>query len=619
MRGDIAVRMFACILFGVTVGWAVHTRHDAESVSTSNNDQKPKYMPLFPNTVLIWCLFILFLFSAIVSGFFHTAKQFISICFGIFIHISFYYAILSIFMPVVRKRISARACAALWIIPNYLYITQMGYMELSEPWLIIPISGRWMWFLIFLWLSGFAAVLLWGIIDHIRFRRTILQHAFRITDPDILVVWEKAVAEASFPDPQIPLVVSPSIQTPLSIGLFRRTTQIVLPVRNYTPSDLRLIFLHEIVHIGRGDSWSKFFLLFCNAMCWFNPLMWIAMHKSAEDLELSCDETVLLESDSEERTQYASLLLKTAGSGRGFTTCLSSAAEAMRYRLKNVVKPIHKSSGAILVGIAVFILCITSGYVTMSFGGVSAGEAIFQGMDSNDIQVTEIYIVNDPFHRKIACTDEAGFYHYLSGLNLQEIVGNYDFSETEEEYAVWLDVPNGSIVVYLSDHIIKVLPLVAEERDYSYYHIEEGIDWDYLDSIFISHPSLNITLKNPKGIAIADLTARVENIWEIDGKNRVQIYQTDLPDVLSSFSFTPQKAELFFSQSPITPYNVKISNWDYSSSYLLEQRQFLQDNTIDLPPYPAHFLITAAFGDNGSKQYEIEYRFDIGIINEIPQ
>ena len=54
--------------------------------------------------------------------------------------------------------------------------------------------------------------------------------------------------------------------------------------------ELKLILKHEIVHIAREDSWSKFFLVFCTAMYWFNPLMWYAMKKSAEDMELSCDD-----------------------------------------------------------------------------------------------------------------------------------------------------------------------------------------------------------------------------------------------------------------------------------------------------------------------------------------
>ena len=67
------------------------------------------------------------------------------------------------------------------------------------------------------------------------------------------------------------------------------------------------------------DAWGKFFLAFCTAICWFNPLMWVAMRKSADDLELSCDEAVTAELDEAGRRRYASLLLDTVGDERGFT------------------------------------------------------------------------------------------------------------------------------------------------------------------------------------------------------------------------------------------------------------------------------------------------------------
>ena len=67
--------------------------------------------------------------------------------------------------------------------------------------------------------------------------------------------------------------------------------------------------------------------------------MWMAMERSAQDMELSCDETVLLEADDVTRRRYAGLLLATAGDSRGFTTCLSASASALRYRLRNVSIP----------------------------------------------------------------------------------------------------------------------------------------------------------------------------------------------------------------------------------------------------------------------------------------
>lgn len=188
-----------------------------------------------------------------------------------------------------------------------------------------------MWIIFYIWLAGFIIVLTWKTIEHLIFRHRILQPAYPVTSMDILAIWDKVLAEARMEQSKFQLVMSPKVKTPLSIGLFKRTTRVVLPEKDYTTEELELILRHEIVHIAREDSWSKYFLVFCTAMCWFNPLMWIAMKKSAEDMELSCDETVLLNADQNTRKKYATLLLDNASDDCGFTTCLATSAKSMRY------------------------------------------------------------------------------------------------------------------------------------------------------------------------------------------------------------------------------------------------------------------------------------------------
>ncbi len=97
----------------------------------------------------------------------------------------------------------------------------------------------------------------------------------------------------------------------------------------------------------------------------FNPFLWIAMKKSAEDLELSCDEAVLVHADADTRRRYAELILKTAGDSRGFTTCLSASAASLRYRLRQVVRPGRRHSGALLAGLFFFLLAAGCSLVTL--------------------------------------------------------------------------------------------------------------------------------------------------------------------------------------------------------------------------------------------------------------
>ena len=269
----------------------------------------------------------------------------------------------------------------LWLIPNYLYITEMSYMENTRPLIVIHASSKVVSILFVIWVAGFIGVLIWKMVEHLVFRRRLLRNAEPITNSAVLAIFQSEIEGAGIKKPRFQLVQSSATTTPLTVGLFKRTTRVILPDRSYTNEELRLIFRHEVIHIGREDSWSKFFMVFCTAMCWFNPLMWLAMKKSAEDTELSCDETVLLDADEASRKQYAGLILNAAGDNRGFTTCLSASASTMRYRLKSIVSPGKKRSGALIVGLAFFILCMTSGYVAHAYGEETGADTVYRGYD----------------------------------------------------------------------------------------------------------------------------------------------------------------------------------------------------------------------------------------------
>ena len=61
-------------------------------------------------------------------------------------------------LPFLRKLISARACAMLWLLPNYLYITQQSYMEIPKPLITLHASSKLVKALASIWLIGFIAV-----------------------------------------------------------------------------------------------------------------------------------------------------------------------------------------------------------------------------------------------------------------------------------------------------------------------------------------------------------------------------------------------------------------------------------------------------------------------------
>ena len=470
-------------IVGLTMAWIVYSRANTEHGHTFD-ERGPKYQPYVAGYVLPYFLALLYPVGMIFVGQDFTNHLFLSICFSVFLHISVYYAILLPLLPFLRRHISARACAMLWIIPNYLYLLHQTSLELPLPGLVITVPGKLVWALIGIWLAGFLGVLVWKTAGHLHFRRQLLKNAEICADLQTRQQWKLALAQAQCKDIDIPLTVSPHITTPVTVGLFRRTTVVVLPQKQYSREELELIFHHEIVHIGRMDAWNKFFFVFCTAMCWFNPLMWAATARGSEDLELSCDETVLLNADEDTRKQYAGLLLNTAGDGRGFTTCLSNSAKALRYRLKSIVSPRERSTGATAVGIAFCLLAVTNGFVAMAYDETPISEVLFQSGDLSSYVLTVLDSDRISSEDDLDLADTEGITEYLSGLTLYRLTGQYTFSASSRSALFKLHLPGvKTYQIYVYDNAIEVYPLGQDPLRPILYYIPEGIDWDHLDTL----------------------------------------------------------------------------------------------------------------------------------------
>ena len=604
-------------VMALVFAWVVFSRYDNEIGTEVSESDRQRYLPYIPGSLLPGFLLGITILGYIYFGFSGAARMTLSSCFAIFLHISLYYVVLLLILPWLRKIISARACAMLWLIPNYLYIIHQSYMQLPSPLLVITANGNIAWILFGIWMTGFAVVLTWKCIEHLIFRRQILRNSYPITDPDVLSVWNAIIEDARFKRVKFKLVTSPSVSTPLTIGLNRRSTRVVLPENTYSKEDLELILRHEIVHIGREDAWNKFFMVFCTAMCWFNPLMWIAMRKSADDIELSCDETVLLGADDAARKQYAILLLDTAGDERGFTTCLSATANAMRYRLQSITKPAKRCSGALIVGLVFFVLCMTSGYVALAYDGNTGAQMIYQGDDYGSFIIRSVSLKDDEFATNYEIADAEAFHAYLAGLTVYELTGNYSFSDSERCFTYVMDTQGGTMVVMLYDNVVKTVWLHRDAQA-EYYYVPEGIDWDYIETVIIPHPAMNVYLKEPDSAYPDELGALLQRLWRTEDGERTLVYENIYPEGeyhgIFGNAFNPNEATFDFSYELAAPFTVLVETWDYSSSYTLSQTDLKDGVTMELPDYSAHYTVYANFYDQNGNLYEAEFWFNIGDI-----
>lgn len=479
----IGIRLFMGSLLGLVWAFTLWNIDDRER-SEEDAPEQPRYRVYLSNLLLPVFVLIIGPFEFLVDGGEQSFEIMLTILGNVFSHICVYYLLLSLCLPLLRRYVSARICAALWLIPNYLYIFAQKTYELPAPAFVFYLPDGIIYGLAAVWAAGFVGVLGWKIISHFRFRRHILQYAREVEEADVLDIWRREQRRAGYHKKQYELVRSPAVSTPLTIGFFRGTIRVVLPERRYTPEELTLIFRHELVHIGREDAATKFFLVFCTAMCWFNPLMWWAMRKSAEDLELSCDETVLLSADGKTRKQYAELILTTAGDERGFTTCLSATARSLRYRLKHIVTPQKRAAGFLLAGGVLCLLVATCGYITMAYETVPGTEAVFGGNDLSGYVVNSAYWEQQGKIAYCEVTDEQALRDYLAGLEFHKVTGHYTFDTGERCFGMTYYSPEGRTSFDLSGEGLRIYrPTTDRVREFTYSC--RDVDWEYLETLVI--------------------------------------------------------------------------------------------------------------------------------------
>lgn len=408
-----------------------------------------------------------------------------------------YYCILLALIPLLRKYIRPGTCAILWQL-SFIAIIVGSRAAISEepPNVIIPIPENLadiLPVLFWAWLAGFMINFGWNILSHIHYRRWVLKAAKPVCDPKVLKVWDYELKKGRMGKHEFDLVTSERVQTPLSIGLLRGTTCVVLPDKLYVEDDLHFIFRHELIHIGREDAKLKFCLMFTTALLWFNPLMWVAKRYCSDDLELGCDELVVQHEDQSMRKEYAQLLLETAGDNRGFTTCLSASAGAMRYRLKNIVEDRKRYAGGVLVGVMVFLLAavamIWRPLIGFSHHPGMAAERVFAGQAAEELGFEYIRLHQSESEEdkgwlvRAESGDREAIVSYFYGLQVSEVTATCQPEGSDAYSYVEFRSDENFYLIYFTEEVLYVYTSNADGEVWKCFALEETVDAEYLWSL----------------------------------------------------------------------------------------------------------------------------------------
>lgn len=154
---------------------------------------------------------------------------------------------------------------------------------------------------------------------------------------------------------------SDQIDTPLTYGIF--SPVILLPQRIEWTDRQNLVFVleHEMAHIKRWDSLWKLLIALSMTIHWFNPLVWGMYQLANRDIEMACDEKVILTVGRSQRTLYANTLVAWETEKAGVNRLLPHLKQSfLKERIINIMEMKRKISA---LGVALSMALIASSAV----------------------------------------------------------------------------------------------------------------------------------------------------------------------------------------------------------------------------------------------------------------
>lgn len=180
-----------------------------------------------------------------------------------------------------------------------------------------------------LWLAIGFVLLVYGLISYIKLKLKII---------DSILLEDNIYRSEKIDSPFVCGFIKPRIYLPYGLD---ETTQ-------------NCVLRHEKTHIKFADHIIKAISFVILSVHWFNPLVWVSYFLLCKDIELSCDESVVMKCDSDECKQYAKALLDLGVNKVKFTACPVAFGEvSIKTRIKSVIN--YKKAGKILI---TFSLCL---------------------------------------------------------------------------------------------------------------------------------------------------------------------------------------------------------------------------------------------------------------------
>jgi len=175
-----------------------------------------------------------------------------------------------------------------------------------------------------------------------------------------------------------------SVSSPFVWGIIR--PGIYLPAET-SEEALPYILAHERMHIRRGDMLWKALGCVILTLHWFNPLVWLAFHFFAADMETACDEAVLREAEDDIRIAYSEALLSVAAGRKIHTAFPPAFGESNPKRRIRDVLAYRNPSGTVLIPAVLITVVICIGCAFSR----SAEEVLPSGLTDTETEYAVVF------------------------------------------------------------------------------------------------------------------------------------------------------------------------------------------------------------------------------------
>ncbi len=237
------------------------------------------------------------------------------------------------------------------------------------------------------------------------------------------------------------IYVCSEVGSPILYGYTKPT--ILIPDIKLSQNSMVGVLAHELTHYRRGDIWMKLICLFTESLYWFHPLVHLATARCNAEMELSCDEAVLVGMDEDVRRSYGKVMLEIvehcSRKRSLLTTQFNPHKNAVKERILNILDMTKKKQGRAMIAFTL-ILCVTGTIIGCSVKDKETEEIDTRSQNESDVNKEPEIDNTIPSEDK-----ESGYYLSITGTYQENSVYSEVYATYEidlEKYTEHLKLPS---------------------------------------------------------------------------------------------------------------------------------------------------------------------------------